>query len=213
MKRIFFACLLLSLLPECSPAAMPQRTRIVSERDPLGTKDANWFERQGRKAAASGDTVRAEQYLAAALDKGGDASRLLPLLLKVTLSASRLRSALNYAEPQLLLRPSDFRLRLLVATIRFALGQYEDAHHELRRLVLHSPELSAGYYLLGLIEADHFENAPAAREHFLTYLRLAPHGRHAAEVRARLSEMASGLQTLHSEARHAPVAFRAGGAP
>ena len=130
--------------------------------------------------------MRAEQYLELAIDKGYDRRRALPVLLSVCLSSGRLRAALNYAEPELRLRPDDAELRYLVASIHLGLGQREEARDELEQLLRSHPNQTAALYLLGLVEADDFGENTSAREYFQRYLSEAPRGIHAREVRNRL---------------------------
>ena len=156
--------------------------------DPLERQTPESLFRRGRESADRGDTVRAEQYLELALDKGYDRRRALPVLLSVCLSSGRLRSALNYAEPELRLRPDDAELRYLVASIHLGLGQRDEARDELEQLLRLSPAHAAALYLLGVVEVDEFGDDASARTHFQDYLRVAgPGGTHAAEVRNRLS--------------------------
>jgi Tetratricopeptide repeat len=155
--------------------------------DPLQRQTAELLFQRGRESADRGDTVRAEQYLELALDKGYDRSRALPVLLSVCLSSGRLRSALNYAEPELRLRPDDTELRYLVASIHLGLGQRDEGRDELEQLLRLNPTHSAALYLLGVVEADDFGDDASARAHFESYLQAAPRGKHAAEIRNRLS--------------------------
>jgi len=124
--------------------------------DPLERQTAEELFQRGRESADRGDTVRAEEYLQLALDKGYDRRRALPVLLNVCLSSGRLRSALNYAEPELRLRPDDPELRYLVASIHLALGQRDEARNELEQLLRSAPTQAAALYLLGIVEADDF---------------------------------------------------------
>jgi tetratricopeptide (TPR) repeat protein len=141
----------------------------------------------GRHAAQAGDSLRAEQYLASAIEAGFDETRALPILLGACLRGSRLRSALDHAEPYLLRHPEDNALRYLVATIHLSLGQTEAARLHLQEL-LHTVSNNAdAHYLLGILETA--SSPPDANNHFRTYLTLAPSGGRAAEVRSRLIEL------------------------
>lgn len=179
-----------------SPAAGPE----VSS-DPLERQTAEALFQRGRESADRGDTVRAEQYLELALDKGYERNRALPVLLNVCLSSGRLRSALNYAEPELRLRPDDAELRYLVASIHLGLGQRDEARDELEQLLRLSSKHAAALYLLGVVEAEDFGEDASARAHFRSYLEAAPRGKHAAEVRNRLS----GLDSRRVVASNTPT--------
>ena len=178
---LLFACV------GCAAAQPPIAAAGSSDdTDPLQRQTAESLFQRGQESAERGDTVRAEQYLELAIDKGYDRRRALPVLLSVCLSSGRLRAALNYAEPELRLRPDDAELRYLVASIHLGLGQREEARDELEQLLRSHPNQTAALYLLGLVEADDFGENTSAREYFQRYLSEAPRGIHAREVRNRL---------------------------
>lgn len=194
-SRISFGFALLLACVGCGVGRPPSVTAgSDAGSDPLRRQTAASLFQRGRESADRGDTVRAEQYLELALDRGYERRQVLPLLLRVCLSSGRLRSALNYAEPELRARPDDAELRYLVASIHLGLGQHGQAHDELEQLLRLNPSHAAALYLLGVVEADDFEDAAAAMNHFQLYLLAAPNGKHAAEIRNRLSEL---------DARHA----------
>ncbi|HEY8431529.1 MAG TPA: hypothetical protein VIL20_24280, partial [Sandaracinaceae bacterium] len=89
--------------------------------DPLETVTAEQLYAQGVSLGRSGDYVRAEQYLVAAIDRGYPEERALPALMAVCVEASRLTAALAYAEPFLARHPTHWPLRLLVASIHMGL--------------------------------------------------------------------------------------------
>src|SRR5262245_27084117 len=62
---------------------------------------------RGAAFAAVGDLTRAEQYLAAALDRGGDPDKVLPLLLRVCVEAEKYRVAADYARDYLRKKPEN----------------------------------------------------------------------------------------------------------
>ncbi len=159
---------------------------------------------RGREAAQRGDSVRAEQYLSLALERGVDAGRVLPVLLRVCLASSRLRAALDHAEPYLRDHPEAEALRYLVATIHAGLGQTDDARLALEQLLQTNPNSADAHYLLGILDAD--RGAPSARAHFRSYLDVAPRGEHAAEVRSRLAELAIREEAKATEASREPSA-------
>ncbi len=143
---------------------------------------------RGQEALQRGDSIRAEQYLSLALEQGAPRQKVVPLLLRVCLTNSRLRAALNYAEPYLREHPDDDALRYLVATVQLSLGQEHEARKQLDILVYRNPRFADSYYLLGVLDFPRPDDA--ARVAFSKYLALAPHGEHAAEVESRLSELA-----------------------
>jgi len=163
---------------------------------PTDTSDAASLFRWGHEAAKQGDTVRAEQYLSMALDRGFDEKKVLPIMLRVCLSSHRLRAALNHAERYLREHPDDQSLRYLVATIHLSLGQVDQAHVDLNHLLHINPANANAHYLLGVLESSGVSST-RANAHFREYLKLAPQGEHVAEVKSRITDLAvrSDLET------------------
>jgi len=184
--RTFLGLFLAALsLSGCGAGATPEPAFVSG--DSRNRNAAELF-RRGERAAEQGDTVRAEQYLSMALDRGFDEKKVLPIMLRVCLSSSRLRAALNHAEPYLRENPNDRSLRYLVATIHLGLGQLDDARIDLNHLLRLEPSNANAYYLLGVLESGaHVQEAP---KYFRKYLELAPQGEHAIEVRSRLTDLA-----------------------
>ena len=177
--------LLANLLSACG-AAVPSPTDVAVAASP--EHDAARLYSLGERAAANGDSVRAEQYLSLAIQRRYRVERALPLLLSVCVSSSRLRAALNHAEPYLRSHPEDVSLRYLVATIRVGLGEEQTARLELERILQEAPDNPDAHYLLGVL--DEPMSAEDARRHFRTYLAATPTGKRAADVRGRLAELA-----------------------
>ena len=134
--------------PACAANATPPPNNTVSTE-----QDAAELFRRGKRAAEQGDTVRAEQYLSLARDRGFDERKILPTLLRVCLSSSRLRAALNHAEPFLREHPDDQNLRYLVATIQMGLGQLDEARALLNYVLHINPNNARAHYLLGVLES------------------------------------------------------------
>jgi len=162
----------------------PPRTRPA---ETAGSAATQYYTR-GREAADRGDTVRAEQYLSVAIERGFDAGVALPLLLRVCVSSSRLRSALNHGLAGLRKHPQDPNLRYLVAAIHFGLHQFHEARLHLHHLLRLDPSYPAAHYLLGVLESA--VRPEAASTHFRTYLTLDPSGEHAEDTKARIAELA-----------------------
>ncbi|HKY34852.1 MAG TPA: tetratricopeptide repeat protein [Polyangiaceae bacterium] len=184
MSRQFLLILVLTLAA-CGSGQQVVQSATGAER-PRGA-EAEWLFTQGTAAAARGDSVRAEQYLTLARDRGYPAERVLPALLKVCLGSSRLRAALDYAEPHLRQHPQQDALRFLVANIHVGLGQPDEALAELGRLTDRNPRFERAYFLRALLLSE--RDAAGAIEALRAYLDLAPRGEHAAEARGRLSEL------------------------
>lgn len=162
--------------------------------DPLDSIEGAELYRRGRLLAGAGDYIRAEQYLAAAIERGHPEEEAIPLLLHVCVQASRLVAALDYAEPFLAHHPNEWTLRMLVASIHLALRHHDRAQAELERVIEDAAEEPAqAHYLLGVLFRDGRHNIEDARVHFRRYLALAPEGDHHEEARAALTPEERGV--------------------
>lgn len=150
-----------------------------------GPGNADELAAQGRAALRRGDPTRAEQYFKLALEKGGVQTELVKLLVQTCIAQSRLRAALNYADPYLIEHPEELALRYLVATIHLSLGHEADAHRHLVILTRRAPDYPDAHFLLGLM-LERAERTAAARRSYEQYLVLAPTGELAAEARDHL---------------------------
>ena len=116
----------------------------------------------GIQAFSRGDDVRAEHYLALAMRKGYPERPALLLLLRLCLAGSRLRAALNYAEPYLHNHPTDSDLRYLVATLYHGLNQAPLALRELEQVLASNPDHAEAHFLFALLlHDDHVADAEA----------------------------------------------------
>jgi len=154
--------------------------------DPIGNVEGQELYDRGMALARTGDLLRAEQYLKGAIERGYPIEQALPSLLKICVAASRLNTALSYAEPHLRDHPDDYRLRTLVASIHLGLGNVDDAENHLNEAIEHAPTDPPAYYLLGMLHREQHDDPVAGEEYLRRYLELAPNGVHAAEVRNML---------------------------
>jgi tetratricopeptide (TPR) repeat protein len=155
-------------------------------RDPLDTVTAAQLFEAGLELARAQDYIRAEQYFAAALERGHPESEVIPHLVAVCVRSSRLSAALRYAEPYLQRHPDAWSLRLLVATIQMSLGEVRRARAEFEQLTVDRPEQPLPHYMLAVLLRDELGDHALAEVHFRRYLELAPEGEHAAEARAAI---------------------------
>lgn len=205
MTRRTFALLPFALILAVAGLTACGATAPRVPKDPStesGERTAAELFRIGKLAADRGDTVRAEQYLAMSLERGFDEAKVLPIMLRVCLSSSRVRAALNYAEHYLREHPDDVHLRYLVATLHLGLRQYQEARLNLQHLLRVAPNNADAYYLLGILESD-TDDAEAVRD-FRKYLELAPHGQHSKEVDSRLTDLMV-RSSAHQDSRPAAV--------
>jgi hypothetical protein len=191
--------LLSALLGGCAAGPSPEPSTPVASRSERHA--AEDLLSKGREAAQRGDAVRAEQYLALAIEQGADRRRVMPVLLGACLSSSHLRAALNHAGPYLLEHPEDDALRYLVATIHLGLGQLVAARRELGLLLQRDDKNPDAHYLLGILDAS--VNIEDARAHFLEAIAHSKDTEQQTEIRSRLAE----LRLRERQADHADAAL------
>jgi tetratricopeptide (TPR) repeat protein len=185
LGRALLVLAVLALAVACRAPEPAQNPRVLGVLD----DGRRAFER-GRELARLGDSVRAEQYLAAALARGYAPPETLRWLLGVCIQGSRLRAAVHYATPYLAAHPEAARLRYVVATLYLGLAQPLPARDELLELLARAPAYADAHYLLGVIEWEGFGELGRAREHFDAYLARAPGGPHAVSASAWLARHA-----------------------
>jgi hypothetical protein len=142
----------------------------------------------GKRYLAQGDWVRAEQYLQLAVESGYPHADAIGPLLAACIASMRLRSALGHIEPYLRKHPSDTRVRYVAAALHAALDQPAHALAEVDRVLRNTPNALDALYLRGVLMRDAFRDRASATHSFEAYLLRAPHGEHAPELRAFLSE-------------------------
>jgi tetratricopeptide (TPR) repeat protein len=143
---------------------------------------------RGRAFRRVGDLTRAEQYLSAALDVGGNPALVLPELLQVCIAADRYRAAIAYAEPWLERHPEDGKLRFVVAALRARIGDSLGAQADLERTLARAGDDANAHFAYGVLLRDRIGDPRRADEQFRAYLRLDPNGKHREEASAGLLE-------------------------
>mgnify|MGYP001811710843 CR=1 FL=1 len=136
--------------------------------------------------AGRGDLMRAEQYLSAARSEGFSESLVVYWLVRVCVSAGRYHSALDHASEYLRAHPSNWRLRLVVASIHEALGDLARARVEMESIVRGYPSHPLPHYRLAMLYQRLPVDVERTSRHLRAYLSLDPAGPHAAEVRIAL---------------------------
>ena len=159
--------------------------------------DVQGFEREqaterltarGQAFAAVGDTTRAQEYLAAALEAGASDQQLTPQLIALCVRDGRYQLAIEHAERYLLRHPDDQRMRFVLGSLFAALGEGSSAERELKRVSEREDQNPNVKYALAVVMRDQRDDPLEADRYFRDYLRLAPHGEHVAEARASLLE-------------------------
>jgi len=174
-----------TLLAGCGPVTPAEKAQAdLATMHQESTADK--LVERGRGFAAVGDSTRAEEYLAAALDAGADPKEVLPLLLEVCVQTGRYRSAILHAENHLRKHPDDMRTLFVLGTLYAALGENKEARSVLEHVVEARPNDSRAHYALAVLARDADNDLIAADQHFREYLRLEPNGSHAEEAKASL---------------------------
>jgi tetratricopeptide (TPR) repeat protein len=167
----------------CSSKAQQLRANITeynAERTP------DKLIARAKAFAVVGDTTRAEQYYAAALEVGAPDASVTPQLVEVCIRDGRYRAAIEYAAPYVKRHPADLRMRYVLGTLYQGIGDARSAREQLEAVVGKSPEQPDPHYALGILLRDDVSDLVAADDQFREYLRLAPNGPHADEARASL---------------------------
>ena len=203
---------LLFLLVACT-AQHPHRT-TPPPADPIASAPASLLRRQGLAYARRGDLVRAQQYLAAAKLKGFEPKIVVPELVKVCVAGSRLRAALQYAEPYLRRNPEDAGMNYVVGTIHIALGNIQRASEHLTGALRADEIMVDAAFSLAVLAAKEgrFEEQ---RSHLRHYLELRPNGRFSIRAKVMLAKVTLAQTDLKErEANEAiPVEAKQSGRP
>lgn len=141
---------------------------------------------RGRAFAELGDSTRAEEYFAAALDQGANAREVLPLLLQVCVQTGRYRSAIQHAQNHLRRHPDDLATRFVAGTLHAAVGDTKEAKEALSVVIKQRPDDAKAHYALAVLARDNENDIVTADRHFREYLRIEPNGEHAEEARSCL---------------------------
>lgn len=170
----------------CYRSSIKPGSNLGSELSALTGQD---LFRLGVSHAASGDLLRAEQYLSAARQREYQPREVVYWLVRVCIAGSRYRAALNHANDYLRGSPDDWSMRLVASSIHEALGEISSAERELERIVEAEPARPLPHYRLAMLYQRREIDQIRATTHLEAYLRLTPHGPHASEVRAVLAHL------------------------
>ncbi|MEZ4286569.1 MAG: tetratricopeptide repeat protein [Polyangiales bacterium] len=165
--------------------------------DPLENISAQTLYDTGIKLANGGDLIRAEQYLAAASNKGFPEEEVMPKLIRVCVAAGRLESALNYATPYLKSHPRAWSLRYLVGTLQQGVGQANDAKRNYEIVLRDRENFADAHYQLGLLLMEE-EDTDEGEKHLRRYLELEPEGHFSEEVEGILENGALPIEKIES---------------
>jgi Tfp pilus assembly protein PilF len=165
-----------------APSADPVRTLSIMKKAERPEK----LIQEGRAFATVGDTTRAQEYFAAAIARGADEAKVIPLIVEVCVRDGRYELAIDYASRYARKRPNDVRMRYLLGTLYAAIGDAGRARGELEFVVQAKPNDPEPHWALAKVLHDQAKDPTLADGQFRAYLRLAPTGAHADEARASL---------------------------
>ena len=181
LTRVAFGMLLLG----CQHGSIANRSELLSE---VSAPSPGELYSVALHHAQRGDLMRAEQYLNAARKEGYDEATVVYWLVRVCLAAGRYHAALGHGVRHLDREPSNWRLRLVVASIHEALGDLQGALAELEQVVRSHPSFPLAHYRLAQAYLRHPTHADRATLHLRTYLALDPDGAHASAAEMLLSK-------------------------
>jgi tetratricopeptide (TPR) repeat protein len=138
-----------------------------------------------------GDSLRAEQYLMEALERGASPDEVLPRLLSVYVRDRQYRLAAQRAEDHLRKHPSSARIRLLLAALYQAVSDYGRAVSQYEAVVRIEPTRADAHFALASALVEQGHDHSSADEHFRRYLELAPTGPYAERAEAALMKEVS----------------------
>lgn len=183
MKQGGFALVTAFLLVACASKEAEVHANLATFNS---ERTADKLLARGKAFAALGDTTRAEEYYAAALDAGANEKEVMTLLLEVCVRDGRYRAAIEYARPYVSKHPEDVRCRYVLGTLYQAVAEPKNARSEFEVVVQTIPNEPDPHFSLAMVLRDDEHDLVAAEGQFREYLRLAPNGNHAEEARASL---------------------------
>ena len=144
--------------------------------------------RLGKEQARAGDSLRAQEYFATAIDSGGDPNLILPELMRAAISGTRYQAAIRYFEDYgtLLNRRNRAELAVVAGVLYLGVEQPDRARAMLESALAVEPKNARAHFLLGQILRDEFSDYAASDSHFRAYLELEPNGESALLARAGL---------------------------
>ena len=144
--------------------------------------------RLGREQLRAGDSLRAQEYFATAIDSGGDADLILPQLMRAAVAGMRYQAAIRYFEDfgSLMSRDHRAELGLVVGVLYLGVDQPERARIALEKSLKLRPNNARAHFLLGQILRDELGDYAGSDAHYRAYLALEPNGDDALAARAGL---------------------------
>lgn len=176
------AVLVLSALPAC---VQQLRATEPSLDEPPALSNTQLLE-VARELERRGDSLRAEQYYVLALERGAPADEVLPRLLAAYVRDRQYRLAAQRAEDFLAKHPHSVRIRLILAALYEAVGDYARAVECYQQVVHREPSGPDAHFALASVLVEQGQQRATADRHFRRYLELAPRGVYAERAQAAL---------------------------
>jgi tetratricopeptide (TPR) repeat protein len=144
--------------------------------------------RLGQEQRRIGDTLRAEEYFASALDSGGDADIILPELMRVSIAGMRYQSAIRYFEDygRQMSRQRRATFGVVAGVLFLGVEQPDEARRIFEESLRLEPNNARGQFLLAELLREEYADFAASDVHYREYLRLEPNGENAVLARAGL---------------------------
>ena len=134
----------------------------------------------------SGDSLRAEQYLHAALKQGADPQGIVPQLMRLYATDGQYRLGIQYGEHYLRSHPNHQAVRLLLAALYTAVDATTLAAEQYERVLIADPKNAEAHFALASLLHECGRERLVADQHFRAYLELQPTGSYAEEARSLL---------------------------
>ena len=191
LRSIIHLCALSVVLSTvaCGMAA-EQKANTPPPEPTAGDKRAAAVElfRLGKEQMRTGDSLRAQEYFATAIDSGGDADLLVPELIRAATSGMRYQAAIRYYEDFSSLMSKRHRadLGVVAAVLYLGVEQPDRAKTVLEGVLRVVPNNARAHFLLGQVLRDEFSDYAGSDSHYRAYLSLEPNGENALAARAGL---------------------------
>lgn len=185
------AALLLPLATVACGSSATTAAQVHSQAEPTAAQRkeaASELHRIGLAHYKTGDSLRAEEYLASALEAGGSANVILPDLMKASVGGRRYQAAIRYFEDYRseLGRPQRAELEVVAGVLYLGVDQPELARSAFEKSLEIQPQNARAELLLGQVLHDDLQDYAASDTHFRAYLAIEPEGEGAAIARAGL---------------------------
>ncbi len=142
--------------------------------------------RLGKEQARVGDSLRAQEYFAMAIDSGGDTNLILPELMRAAISGMRYQVAIRYFEDfgDMMSRERGSELATIVGVLYLGIDQPERARAAFEGALRLSSKNARAHFLLGQVLRDEFSDYAGSDLEYRSYLALEPSGEYATAARA-----------------------------